>query len=139
MNTYTLEQKRCELNDTGKDIDTGEQIFEIETRPILYHEVSVWGGSGRRGQTIKPICACYDYGEGMLSAELRDGDTIIACVPATPGSYCVFAYACRDTDKNTPPEVCLGAVVAGDRNAPDTFNEHQWFKYATTYALQYEW
>jgi len=139
MNTYTSEQKKAELYATGKDIETGEPVFEIETRPILYHEVSVWGSSGRRGQTIKPICACYDYGEDILSAELRDGDTIISCVPATPGSYCVFAYAYKNVDKNTPEEVCLGAVIAGDRNAPDTFNEIRWFKDAAMYALQFGW
>ena len=139
MNIYTTEQRKTELYATGKDIETGEPVFEIETRPILYHEVSVWGSSGRRGQTITPICVCCDYGEDVATAKLRDGDTIIACVPATEGSYCVYAYASKNIDTNTPTEECLGAIIAGNRNTPDMFREEDWIIRGARYAELYHW
>lgn len=132
MSTYTPEQITTELHKTGKDIRTGEPVFELETRPILYHQVVVSDKNGRREQRVTPICPTSNYGIDIFTTELRDGEKVIACIPAVAGSYCVYAYACTPKEHRLT-EICLGAVLADDMNAfgqdtAETFHERKWMR-----------
>lgn len=129
------------IDDTGRDVDTGEQVFGIEVRPILYHEVVVGTAGHNRRRTVTPVSAEFDYGvtDGYIDDELCDGETIVACVPATPGSYTVYAVSRTPYHRGVDTEWCLGSVIGGDVAAPKDFDAGDWMEKALYIAAQFKW
>lgn len=128
------------IDTTGRDVDTGEQVFEIVARPILYHEVVVGTTRNSRYRTVTPISTTFDYGVagGYVDDKLYDGETIVACVPATPGSYAVYAVSRTEHD-DVNEEVCLGSVIGGDVNAPKVFDASLWAAEALYHVVHFKW
>lgn len=129
------------IDDTGRDIDTGEQVFVIEVRPILYHEVVVGTSEHGRRRTVAPVSTEFDYGvaDGYVDDELHDGETIVACVPATPGSYTVYAVSRTPRRCGVDTEWCLGSVIGGDVTAQKEFDVADWMGKALYSATQLKW
>ena len=135
---YTEEEKD-ELYATGRDHGTGEFVFEIDVRPVIYHEVKVWAENGKRFQIITPISVGVGYGVSATCIDINDGETIISCVPAIPGTYMVYACARRLPVTGTT-EMCIGTVVGhGNADCLGSYDQDLWVRRGAVFAMQHGW
>ena len=136
---YYTEEERDELRATGRDYDTGEYVFEIDVRPVIYHEVKVWVENGERFQIISPVSVGIGYGVSATHIDINDGETIISCVPAMPGTYMVYACA-RRLPVTGETEVCIGTVVGhGNADYLESYDQDLWIRRGAMFAMRYGW
>lgn len=133
------EEERDELRSTGRDCNTGEYVFEIDVRPVLYHEVKVWAENGERFQIVTPISAGRGYGVSATFVDIGNGETVISCVPAIPGTYMVYACA-RRMPAAGEPEICIGTVIGhGNPDYLESYDQELWIRRGAAFAMQRGW
>ena len=134
----TMQQLAADIAE-GTNTRSGEPVFMLETRAILYHKASVHYDGDKQVRNFEPICKEGDYGAAIAVNNIHDGERVIASVPATRGSYCVFAYTCQELSVDDVHEVCIGTVIAGDRNVSEDFDKRRWIMKGAEVAESLGW
>lgn len=93
---------------------------DIDIRPVIFHQTVVYtGDSGSRDMMTYPISVDYHSrrSSGYTDLDIDNGETVIASVPATPGTYSVYMWEKFDDGHWNDHWICT--IIGGSPNEPD--------------------